>query len=116
MTLLGLTTAGSPLYPPPLAEVLSGVPHHLCQFHVVKEIVTAVVQAVSSERKHLAAPQPHLPRGRPRTKAAKQAARTKKRLAAHRTALCASRYLCVQRPLHTTARKTLWRVSRGWPQ
>jgi len=116
LTLRGMTTDGSPLYPTPLAEVFSGVPHQLCQFHVVQEIVKAVVKAVSSERKRLAAQQPKLPRGRPRTKAAKQAARTKKRLAAQGAALFASRYLFVQRHLNKTERKTLWRVSRGLPQ
>jgi hypothetical protein len=116
LTLLGITTDGSPLYPTPLAEVFSGVPHQLCQFHVIQDIVKAVVKAVASERKRLAAQQPKLPRGRPRTKAAKQAARTKQRLAAQRAALFASRYLFVQRHLNKTERKTLWRVSRGLPQ
>jgi len=111
-----MTTDGSPLYPTPLAEVFRGAPHQLCQFHVVKDIVKAVVKAVSSERKCLAAQQPTLPRGRPSTKAAKQSARTKKRLAAQRVALFASRYLRVQRHLNKTERKTLWRVSRGLPQ
>src|SRR5919198_2403421 len=81
LTLRGMTTDGSPLYPTPLAEVFSGVPHQLCQFHVVKDIVKAVVGVVSSERKRLAAKQPTLRRGRPSTLVAKQAARTKKRLA-----------------------------------
>jgi hypothetical protein len=116
LTLLGITTDGSPLYPTPLAEVFRGVPHQLCQFHVVKDIVKAVVQAVSSERKRLAAQHPTVPRGRPRTKAAKQAVRTKKRLAAQGAALFASRYLFVQRHLNKTERKPLWRGSRGLPQ
>jgi hypothetical protein len=116
LTLLGITTDGSPLYPTPLAEVFRGVPHQLCQFHVIQDIVKAVVKAVASARKRLAAQQPKLPRGRPRTKAAKQAARTKQRLAAQRAALFASRYLFVQRHLNKTERKTLWRVSRGLPQ
>lgn len=116
LTRLGLTTDGSSLSPTPLAEVLSGVPHHLCQFPVVQEIVNAVVQAVSSARKRLAAQQPQLPRGRPSTKAAKQAARTKKRLAAQGAALFTHRYLFVQRHLNKTERKTLGRVSRGLPQ
>src|SRR6476619_5893406 len=84
LTLRGITTDGSALYPAPLAEVFHGVPHQLCQFHVVKDIVKAVLGAVASERKRLAAKQPKLPKGRPSTKAAKQAARTKKRLAAQR--------------------------------
>ena len=116
LILLGITTDGSALYPVPLAEVFRGVHHQLCQFHVVKDIVKAVVQAVARERKRLAAQQPTLPRGRPSTQAAKQAARTKKRLAAQRAALFASRYLFVQRHLNKTERKTLWRVSRWLPQ
>src|SRR5919202_1729701 len=116
LPLRGVTTDGSALYPTPLAEVFRGVPHQLCQFHVVKEIVKAVVQAVARERKRLTAQQPKLPRGRPSTKAAQQAARTKKRLAAQRAALFTSRYLFVQRHLNKIARKTLWRVSRGLPQ
>ena len=95
---------------------MASLAHQLCQFHVVKEIVKAVVKAVSSERKRLAAQQPKVPRGSPRTKAAKQAVRTKKRLAAQRAVLFASRYLFVQRHVNKTERKTLWRVSRGLPQ
>jgi hypothetical protein len=116
LTLLGITTDGSSLYPTPLAEVFRGVPHQLCQFHVVKDIVKAVLGAVSSARKALAAKQPKLGKGRPSTPAAKQAARTKKRLAAQGAALCKHRHLFVQRHLNKTERKTLWRVSRGLPQ
>ncbi len=113
MTLRGVTTDGSSLSPTPLAEVFRGVPHQLCQFHVVKDIVKAVLGAVSSARKALAATQPKLGKGRPSTTAAKQAARTKKRMAAQGAALCTHRHLFVQRHLNKTERKTLWRVSRG---
>ncbi len=116
LTLRGVTTDGSSLYPTPLAEVFRGVPHQLCQFHVVKDIVKAVLGAVSSARKALAAKQPKLGKGRPSTPAAKQAARTKKRLAAQGAALFKHRHLFVQRHLNKTERKTLWRVSRGLPQ
>jgi hypothetical protein len=70
---------------------------------------------VASARKGLAATQPKLPTGRPSTPAAKAAARTQKRLATQGAALFTQRYLFVQRHLNTTDRKTLWRVSRGWP-
>jgi hypothetical protein len=116
LALCGVTTDGSALYPEPLREVFSGVPHQLCQFHVIKDIVKAVLQAVSSVRKRLAAQQPTLPRGRPSTQAAKQAARTKKRLDVQRAALFTHRYLFVQRHLSKTERKTLWRITRGVPQ
>src|SRR5512132_4642173 len=116
LTLLGVTTDGSALSPEPLREVFGKVRHQICQFHIVAEVVKAVVWAVASARKGLAATQPKLPKGRPSTPAAKAAARTKKRLAAQGAALFSSRYLFVQRHLNKTERKTLWRVSRGVPQ
>jgi hypothetical protein len=116
LALLGVTTDGSALYPEPLREVFGTVRHQICQFHIVAEVVKAVLGAVASARKGLAAMQPKLRKGRPSTPAAKQAARTKKRLAAQGAALFTHRYLFVQRHLNKTERKTLWRVSRGLPQ
>jgi phage tail protein X len=116
LTLRGVTTDGSALYPAPLLEVFGDVPHQICTFHVLAEVSKAVVGAVASARKGLAAQQPTLRRGRPSTPAAKAAARTKKRLAAQGAALFTHRYLFVQRHLTKTERKTLWRVSRGLPQ
>jgi hypothetical protein len=116
LTLCGVPTDGSALYPAPLKEVCGKVRHHIGQFPIVAEMVKAVVGAVASARKGLAAMPPTLPTGRPSTPAAKAAARTTKRLAAQGAALCTHRYLFVQRHLNTTERKTLWRVSRGLPQ
>jgi Transposase len=116
LTLVGVTTDGSALYPAPLREVFGNVPHQICTFHILAEVSKAVLGAVASARKGLAAQQPKLRRGRPSTPAAKQAARTKKRLAAQGAALFAARHLFVQRRLNKTERKTLWRVSRGFPQ
>src|SRR6266567_5139297 len=116
LTLYGVTTDGSALYPEPLRAVCGKVRHQICQLHIVAEVVKAVVGAVASARKGLAAQQPKLRKGRPSTPAAKAAARTKKRLAAQGAALFTHRYLFVQRHLNNTDRKTLWRVSRGLPQ
>jgi len=116
LTLCGVTTDGSALYPEPLREVFGEGPHQICTFPIGAEVVKAVLGAVASARKGLAAQQPPLRKGRPSTPAAKQAARTKTRLAAQRAALFTARYLCVQRPLNKTERKPLWRVSRGLPQ
>jgi Transposase len=116
LTLFGVTTDGSALYPTPLVEVFGDVPHQICTFHIVAEVNKAVLGAVASARKGLAATQPKLPRGRPSTQAAKTAARTKKRLAGQCAALFTHRYLFVQRHLNKTERKLLWRVSRGLPQ
>ena len=116
LPLCGVTTDGSALYPVPLVEVCGDVPHQICTFHLVAEVSKAVLGAVVRARKGLAATQPKLPRGQPSTQAAKAAARTKKRLAGQGAALFTHRYLLVPRHLHTTERKTRWRVSRGFPQ
>jgi len=116
LTLCGVTTDGSALYPAPLREVFGDVPHQICTFHILAEISKAVLGAMASARKGLAATQPKLPKGRPSTQAAKAAARTKKRLAEQCAALFTHRYLFVQRHLNKTERKILWRISRGWPQ
>jgi len=116
LTLRGVTTDGSSLDPEPLREVFGDVPHQRCEFHVLAEIVKAVVGAVASERKGLGAKHPTLPRGRPRTKAAQQAARKQKRLEQKRVDLCTHRSLFVQHHLSQSERKTLWRIPRGLPQ
>src|SRR5499433_4109058 len=55
LTLLGVTTDGSALYPVPLAEVFGDVPHQICTFHIVAEVNKAILGAVASARKGLAA-------------------------------------------------------------
>jgi hypothetical protein len=42
LTLFGVTTAGSALYPVPLVEVFGDVPHQICTFHLVAEVSKAV--------------------------------------------------------------------------
>src|SRR2546430_13535054 len=116
LILFGGTTDGSALYPEPLREVFGEVPHQICEFHIVAEVVKAVLGAVASARKGLAATQPKLPKGRPRTQAAKAAARKKKQLAAQRAALFTHRSLFVQHHLSKRERKTLWRITRDLPQ
>ena len=66
LTLKGITTDGSPLYPEPLATVFGDIPHQVCTFHILREVTKAVLSAVAQERKRLAARAPQLPRGRPR--------------------------------------------------
>ena len=73
LTLQGITTDGSELYPEPLATVLGDVPHQLCTFHVLRDLSKAVLSAVAKPRKALAAGAAKLPWGRPATRGAKQA-------------------------------------------
>jgi hypothetical protein len=76
LTLQGITTDGSPLYPGPIAAVFGAVAHQVCAFHVLREITQAVLPAVAQERKRLAAEAPKRPRGRPRAdQASRRAAR-----------------------------------------
>src|SRR5918912_4215936 len=38
LTLRGVTTDGSSLYPAPLVEVFGDVPHQICTFHILAEV------------------------------------------------------------------------------
>jgi hypothetical protein len=116
VTLVGMTTDGSALYPAPLAELLHGVPHQVCAFHVLAEVVKAGLGAVASARKRLAAQQPTWPKGRPSTQAAQAAARQKKRLTQQRVDWYTHRHLFVQRHLSHSERKQWWRITRSLPQ
>src|SRR4051812_29857068 len=116
LTLQGTTTDGSELYPEPIATAFGDVPHQVCQFHVLREVIKAVLSAVAQVRKRLTAGAPKLPRGRPSTKAAKRAARRKKRIERKVGALYEHRYLFIQRRLSPSERATLQRISRGRPQ
>jgi hypothetical protein len=116
LILAGVTTDGSPLYPEPLRETFGEVPHQVCEFHVVKDIVKAILRAVASARKSLAATQPKVPKGRPSTTAAKKAARKKKRLEQQSADLFTHRHLFVRHHLSPSERKRLWHITRGLPQ
>jgi hypothetical protein len=116
LTLRGITTDGSSLYPVPIAEVFPDVSHQVCEFHVLAELTRAVLGAVAKVRKQLAAQKPKLKRGRPSSKQAKRAARRKKRLEQKIGDLFEHRYLFVQHQLSGSERKTLTRITRGLPQ
>jgi transposase len=111
----GITTDGSALYPEPIAQVFGDVPHQVCTFHVLRELTKAVLSAVAKVRKDLTAGKPKLPRGRP-TKAARRAARRKKRIEEKVGALFEHRHLFVKRGLSRAERRTLRQITRGLPQ
>jgi len=115
LTVRGITTDGSALYPEPTAAVFGDIPHQICTFHVLREVTKAVLSAVAQERKRLAAGTPKLPRGRPGSKAARRAARRKKRIEQKVGDLFAHRYLFVQRQLTASERAALRRITRGLP-
>jgi len=116
LVLQGITTDGSPLYPGPIATILPGVRHQVCQFHVLAEITKAVLRAVSKVRKQLAARKTPLGRGRPRTKEAKRTARQNDRLQRKISDLFEHRHLFVAHYLTPAERRTVQRITRGLPQ
>jgi len=116
LTLEGITTDGSALYPVPIADVFGDTPHQICEFHVLKELTKAVLRAVAKVRKELAAKKPKLSRGRPSSKQAKRAVRHKKRIERKIGDLFEHRHLFVQHHLKDAERKTLRRITRGLPQ
>lgn len=115
LTLYGVTTDGSALYPEPLAEVFPGVAHQVCEFHILKEINRQVLKAVATVRRQLQQTLPKGKRGRPATRAARQAARKKQRIQAKITALFEHRYLFVQHTLSDGEKKLLQQITRGLP-
>ena len=44
MTVQGITTDGSTLYPEPIAAVFGAVPHQVCQFHILHEVNKAILR------------------------------------------------------------------------
>ena len=99
LSVQGITTDGSSLYPEPIATVFGDVPHQVCTFHVLRDLITEVLSAVAQVRKGLTAGAPKLGRGRPSTKAAKQAARRKKRIERKVGDLYEHRHLFIRRRL-----------------
>ena len=114
LTLRGITTDGSALYPEPISKVFGDVPHQLCEFHVIKELTKAVLRAVAKVRKELAATKPKLDRGRPSSVAARKKARRRKQIDQKVGDLFEHRYLFVRHDLTRAQRRTLQRITRGW--
>jgi hypothetical protein len=116
LTLQGVTTDASPLYPEPLQAVFGDVPHQICEFHVIKELTKAILRAVAQVRKKLAAQKPTGQRGRPTTTAAKRIARRRQRLQRKVAELFEHRHLFVQHDLTLAERRTLQAITRSLPQ
>jgi len=114
LTLHGITTDGSPLYPVPIAEVFGEIPHQLCEFHVIKELTHTIIRAVARARKELKATMPKLGRGRP-SKATKKVAKRRKRLEKRVSDLFDNRHLFVKHHLTTNEKRRVKHISRGLP-
>ena len=116
LSLQGVTTDGSALYPLPIAQVFgSDVAHQVCEFHVIKELTRAMLHAVAKVRKQLKSTMPRRGRGRP-TKAQRRAAQRCRRITQKIADLFDHRYLFVKHHLTEGERKTLTLITRGLPQ
>jgi hypothetical protein len=115
LTLTGITTDGSPLYPTPIAEIFGDILHQICEFHTIADLTKAILRAVAKVRKSLAARLPKLGRGRP-TRATRKAARHRKRFKQTIGELFDHRHLFVQHGLAPAEKKVLHRMTRGLPQ
>ena len=116
LTLRGITTDGSELYPQPISQVFGAVKHQVCRFHILAELNKAVLRAVAQVRKQLAAQKPPLPRGRPATPEAKRKARRRRHLERKIADLFEHRHLFVRRQLTPGEHQTLKKICRGLPQ
>jgi len=115
LRLKGVTTDGSQLYPTPLKEVFGQIPHQVCEFHVLKEIIREILKAVAAARRELKGKQPKVNRGRPGSKEARKTARKKQRLQERIGELFAHRHLFIKRSLTPKEKKILRRITRGLP-
>lgn len=110
----GITTDGSDLYPWVIKEVFPGVPHQVCQFHVLKDITKYVLRAIAKIRKAMYARAPKLGRGRPRIEERNLARRAEK-MRARISELFTNRYLFVQHGLSKAEQRKMAEISRGCP-
>jgi hypothetical protein len=117
LALKGITTDGSALYPEAIREVFGEVPHQLCTFHVIAELVKGVLRAVASERERLANSKPKLKRGRPssKDKTARRLARKSKLMQQKISDLFQERFLFVKHRLKPSERKRFMHITRGLP-
>lgn len=116
LTLKGITTDGSALYPEPIASIFGEIKHQLCQFHVIKEITSAILKAVTQVRRKLKRKKTKCPRGRPSGKIAKQVAQNNKRAQNRIAELFEYRFLFVKHTLTPKEKKILQHITRGLGQ
>lgn len=114
LTVKGITTDGSALYPAAIRAIWGDLPHQICEFHILKELNQAVLRAVAQVRKQLAAQQPKLKRGRPKANQ-RPLVQKHQRLQQKISDLFEYRFLFVQHHLTNAERATLQRITRGLP-
>ena len=111
---LGITTDASPLYPLPIRLAFGSIPHQVCEFHIKKELIKAVLRVLARYRKRLAEQKPTLPRGRPGTSKKAQRLHQQAQAIQQRIAeLFEHRHLFVRHHLEAGERVLLKRLTRA---
>ena len=115
LSVFGVTTDGSSLYPKVLKELWPAVRHQICEFPVLKEITKAILHALAKLRKERTAQLPKQARGRPRKEQEGQVwlIAYQKRCVAE---LFEHRYRFVRRHLSPAQQKQLRKRTYGRPQ
>ncbi len=116
LTLKGITTDGSPLYPDPIADVFGNVKHQSCQFHIISEITKDILKVLTQVRRQLKQTKTKCTRGRPSGKQVKQIALRNKRIQERVAELFEHRHLFVKHTLTGKEKKILQRITRGLDQ
>lgn len=116
LSVFGVTTDASPLYPGPIATVWPKATHQVCEFHILKEITLSVLRAVAKVRKGLLSRIPKINRGRPSTTTQKRKARRGKVLRTKLTDLFNNRHLFVKHHLTISEKKTVKCLTHGRSQ
>ena len=118
LSLKGITTEGSALYPVPIRTVCGEVPHQLCIFPIITDLTPGVLSAVAKERERLAQSKPKPTRGRPasKDKGARRLARKSHDIQQKISDVFHERFLFVQRHLTPAERKRFLHITRGLPQ
>jgi hypothetical protein len=114
LTVKGITTEGSALYPTANQVVWGDLRHQICEFHILKDLNQTVLRAVTQVRKQLATQQPKARRGRPKA-GQKNLTQKRQRLQQKISDLFEYRFLFVQHHLTDAEHATLQRISRGLP-
>jgi Transposase len=110
LSVLGITTDGSSLYPKALKQLWPAARHQIGEFHVLKEITKAVLHALAKLRKEITAQLPKQPRGRP-SKERQGQARLIARQKQHVADLFEHRYLFVRHHLSAAQQKQLRKLT-----
>lgn len=115
LTLRGITTDGSNLYPQPIEQLFGSVPHQVCRFHVLSAVAKAMRETVVALYKKRMKKLPKLKSGRPSRGRQKRTEQVKAERE-HLLALYRKRYQLVARELTAEQLEQLQKLLKSYPE